>query len=52
MPADEIETRFVFVNERILTASVNGMSTSRARPDGWGDPHLLPGANIARPRPR
>src|SRR6202047_2902692 len=25
MPADEIETRIVFVNERILTASVNGI---------------------------
>ncbi len=25
MPADEIETRIVFINERILTASVNGI---------------------------
>jgi RND family efflux transporter MFP subunit len=25
MPADEVETRIVFVNERILTASVNGV---------------------------
>src|SRR5258708_12975098 len=25
MPADEIETRIVFVNERILTASANGI---------------------------
>src|SRR6266550_1769849 len=25
MPADEVETRIVFVNERILTASVNGI---------------------------
>src|SRR5438105_11034842 len=25
MPADEIETRIMFVNERVLTASVNGI---------------------------
>src|SRR5207237_9441739 len=25
MPADEIETRIIFLNERVLTASVNGI---------------------------
>src|SRR5207248_8342638 len=25
MPADEVETRIVFLNERVLTASVNGI---------------------------
>src|SRR5438445_13038953 len=25
MPADEVETRIVFINERVLTASVNGI---------------------------
>jgi len=25
MPADDVETRIVFINERVLTASVNGI---------------------------
>ena len=50
MPADEIETRIVFVNERILTASVNGIEHIESQSlDGVGVIRIYfqPGANIA-----
>ncbi len=50
MPADEIETRIVFVNERILTASVNGIEhieSSALSGVGVIRIYFRPGANIA-----
>src|SRR5437763_12271886 len=50
MPADEIETRIVFVNERILTASVNGIEHIESQAlSGVGVIRIYfrPGANIA-----
>ena len=44
MPADELETRIVLVNERMLTASVNDIEhiESQSLYGVGGDPHLLP----------
>src|SRR5213593_2593807 len=50
MPADEIETRVVFVNERVLTASVNGIEHIESQSlDGVGVIRIYfqPGAAIA-----
>src|SRR5690349_20387517 len=50
MPADEIETRIVFVNERVLTASVNDIEhIERQSLDGVGVIRIYfqPGAKIA-----
>src|SRR6202163_3197312 len=50
MPADEVETRIVFVNERILTASVNGIEHTESQSlDGVGliRIYFRPGANVA-----
>src|SRR5207245_2677045 len=50
MPADEVETRIVFVNERILTASVNGIEHIESQAlNGVGVIRIYfrPGANIA-----
>ncbi len=50
MPADEIETRIVFVNERILAASVNGIEHIESQAlSGVGVIRIYfrPGANIA-----
>src|ERR1700730_15601722 len=50
MPADEIESRIVFVNERILTASVNGIEHIESQSlDGVGVIRIYfqPGASIA-----
>ncbi len=50
MPADEIETRIVFVNERILTASVNGIEHIESQAlNGVGVIRIYfrPGASIA-----
>jgi len=50
MPADEIETRIVFVNERILTASVNGIEHIESQAlSGVGVIRIYfrPGSNIA-----
>src|SRR5438046_4852046 len=50
MPADEIETRIIFLNERVLTASVNGIEHIESQSlDGVGVIRIYfhPGANIA-----
>src|SRR5713101_4489498 len=50
MPADEVETRIVFLNERILTASVNGIEHIESQSlDGVGVIRIYfqPGASIA-----
>src|SRR3954471_17187429 len=50
MPADEVETRIVFVNERILTASVNGIEHIESQSlNGVGVIRIYfrPGANVA-----
>src|SRR6202047_3527509 len=50
MPADEVETRIVFVNERILTASVNGVEHIESQSlNGVGVIRIYfrPGASIA-----
>src|ERR1700745_4144719 len=50
MPADEIETRITFVNERILTASVNGIEHIESQAlNGVGviSIYFRPGASIA-----
>src|SRR5882724_3174516 len=50
MPADEIETRIVFLNERVLTASVNGIEHIESQSlDGVGVIRIYfqPGAAIA-----
>src|SRR5947207_10161814 len=50
MPADEIETRIIFVNERVLTASVNGIEHIESQSlDGVGVIRIYfqPGASIA-----
>ncbi len=50
MPADEVETRIVFVNERILTASVNGVEHIESQSlNGVGIIRIYfrPGASIA-----
>src|SRR5436305_10819797 len=50
MPADEIETRVIFVNERVLTASVNGIEHIESQSlDGVGVIRIYfqPGAPIA-----
>src|SRR5438876_7406640 len=50
MPADEIETRIIFVNERVLTASVNDIEHIESQSlDGVGVIRIYfhPGANIA-----
>src|SRR6202035_5408353 len=50
MPADEVETRIVFVNERILTASVNGVEHIESQAlNGVGVIRIYfqPGASIA-----
>src|SRR6266700_5649345 len=50
MPADEVETRIIFVNERVLTASVNGIEHIESQSlDGVGVIRIYfqPGASIA-----
>src|SRR6266481_7996310 len=50
MPADEIETRIVYLNERVLTASVNGIEHIESQSlDGVGVIRIYfqPGAKIA-----
>ncbi len=50
MPADQIETRIIFVNERVLTASVNGIEHIESQSlDGVGVIRIYfqPGAPIA-----
>ncbi|HEV3144484.1 MAG TPA: efflux RND transporter permease subunit, partial [Gemmataceae bacterium] len=50
MPADEIETRITFINERVLTASVNGIEHIESQSlDGVGviRIYFYPGANVA-----
>src|SRR3984893_13898690 len=50
MPADEIETRIVFINERILTASVSSIEHIESQSlDGVGVIRIYfqPGAQIA-----
>src|SRR5437588_12469476 len=50
MPADEVESRIVFVNERILTASVNGIEHIESQSlSGVGVIRIYfrPGASIA-----
>src|ERR1700687_3965077 len=50
MPADEVETRIVFVNERVLTASVNGIEHIESQSlNGVGVIRIYfrPGASIA-----
>jgi multidrug efflux pump subunit AcrB len=50
MPADEIETRLIFVNERVLTASVNDIEHIESQSlDGVGVIRIYfqPGANVA-----
>src|SRR5258707_10106689 len=50
MPADEVETRIVFLNERVLTASVNGIEHIESQSlDGVGVIRIYfqPGASIA-----
>src|SRR5436853_2389428 len=50
LPADEIETRITFVNERVLTASVNGIEHIESQSlDGVGviRIYFYPGANVA-----
>src|SRR3984957_5186703 len=55
MPADEVETRIVFVNERILTASVNGIEHIESQSlNGVGVIRIYfrPGACVAVPGSR
>src|SRR5947209_14879119 len=50
MPADEIETRIIFVNERVLTASVNDIEHIESQSlDGVGVIRIYfqPGSNVA-----
>src|SRR5438270_8396846 len=50
MPADEVETRIVFINERVLTASVNGIEHIESQSlTGVGVIRIYfrPGASIA-----
>src|SRR5256885_14472190 len=50
MPADEVETRIVLINERVLTASVNGIEHIESQSiDGVGVIRIYfqPGASIA-----
>src|SRR5271166_755688 len=50
MPADEIETRIIFLNERVLTASVNGIEHIESQSlDGVGVIRIYfqPGASVA-----
>jgi multidrug efflux pump subunit AcrB len=50
MPADEVESRLIFVNERVLTASVNGIEHIESQSlDGVGviRIYFYPGANVA-----
>src|SRR5262245_15063792 len=50
MPADEVETRIVFINERVLTASVNGIEHIESQSlDGVGVIRIYfhPGADVA-----
>jgi multidrug efflux pump subunit AcrB len=50
MPADDVETRIVFLNERILTASVNGIEHIESQSlDGVGVIRIYfrPGTNVA-----
>jgi multidrug efflux pump subunit AcrB len=50
MPADEIETRIILINERVLTASVNGIEHIESQSlDGVGviRVYFQPGAQIA-----
>ncbi len=50
MPADQIETRIIFVNERVLTASVNGIEHIESQSlDGVGVIRIYfqPGAQVA-----
>src|SRR6202047_1267732 len=50
MPADEIETRIVYINERVLTASVNDIEHIESQSiDGTGVIRIYfqPGANVA-----
>src|SRR6516165_521103 len=50
MPADEIETRIIFLNERVLTASVNDIEHIESQSlDGVGVIRIYfqPGANVA-----
>src|SRR5712675_2213262 len=50
MPADEIETRIIYLNERVLTASVNGIEHIESQSlDGVGVIRIYfqPGANVA-----
>src|SRR5207253_4318642 len=49
MPADEIETRIIFLNERVLTASVNGIEHIESQSlDGVGVIRIYfqPGSNV------
>src|ERR1700681_523862 len=50
MPADEVETRIVFINERVLTASVNGIEHIESQSlNGVGVIRIYfrPGASVA-----
>src|SRR5258706_5290163 len=50
MPADEVETRIIFLNERVLTASVNGIEHIESQSlDGVGVIRIYfqPGASVA-----
>src|SRR6266850_3078037 len=50
MPADDVETRIIFINERVLTASVNGIEHIESQSlDGVGVIRIYfqPGASIA-----
>ncbi len=50
MPADEIESRVIYLNERVLTASVNGIEHIESQSlDGVGviRIYFYPGANVA-----
>src|SRR6266567_770777 len=55
MPADEIETRIIYINERVLTASVNDIEHIESQSlDGVGviRVYFHPGAKIAGAAPR
>src|SRR5207237_1147229 len=55
MPADEIETRIVFINERVLTASVNGIEHIESQSlSGVGVIRIYfqPGASVAEAEPQ
>src|SRR5437660_2130882 len=50
MPADDIETRIIYINERVLTASVNGIEHIESQSlDGVGviRIYFYPGSNVA-----